>query len=185
MKKAVAVLTVVAICGVTLRSQLLRVAAQAPPAPVIAVDTSKGTFMIETYPDQAPATVAHVVALVKRGFYDGQRVHRALPGFLVQFGDPQSRNLDARPMWGRGAAAASGIPVGVAEVSNKRTHRPGAVGLSHPGVPTAADSQIYVMLDRRPDLDGRYAVFGQVISGEDVPSSLDVGDLIVRVYLRD
>jgi cyclophilin family peptidyl-prolyl cis-trans isomerase len=184
MKKTAAALIAVAVCAVSLRSQRLPPPTQAAPAPIIAVDTAKGTFAIETYPAQAPVTVAHVVALVKKGFYDGQRVHRAA-GFLVQFGDPQTRNLDARPTWGRGPAAASGTPVGVAEVSSKRTHRPGAVGLSHPGVPAAADSQIYVMLDRRPDLDGRYVVFGHVISGEEVPSSLAVGDLIVRVYLRD
>jgi len=58
-------------------------------APVIVVETSKGTFEFETYPVEAPKTVAHVVDLVKRRFYDGQRLHRALPGFLVQWGDPR------------------------------------------------------------------------------------------------
>ena len=55
--------------------------------PIIVVETTKGTFEFETYPADAPKTVAHVVELVKRGFYDGQRVHRALPGFLVQWGE--------------------------------------------------------------------------------------------------
>ena len=57
--------------------------------PTIVVDTVKGTFEIETYPSDAPKTVAHVIDLVKSGFYDGQRIHRALPGFVVQWGDPQ------------------------------------------------------------------------------------------------
>jgi cyclophilin family peptidyl-prolyl cis-trans isomerase len=71
-------------------------------APVIVVDTSKGTFEFETYPADAPKTVAHVVALVKRGFYDGQRVHRELPGFLVQWGDPRSRDTAREDDLGRG-----------------------------------------------------------------------------------
>jgi hypothetical protein len=58
--------------------------------PVIVVETVKGTFAFETYPDDAPKTVEHVVRLVKRGFYNGQRIHRAVPGFLIQFGDPQT-----------------------------------------------------------------------------------------------
>jgi peptidyl-prolyl cis-trans isomerase B (cyclophilin B) len=181
--KAIAVLAVTLLCASGVRGQ------SAPPlrgpGPVIVVETSKGTFALATFPEHAPVTVAHVTALVRNGFYDGQRVHRAVPGFLVQFGDPQTRDLNARSLWGRGTAAASGKPVGVAEISSKRTHRPGAVGLSHPGNPAAADSQMYVALDRRPDLDGRYALFGQVISGDDVPSTLEVGDLIIRVYTRD
>ena len=68
-------------------------AAQAAAGPVIVVETTKGTFAFETYPREAPKTVAHVVALVRRGFYDGQRVHRAIPGFLVQWGDPRSRDI--------------------------------------------------------------------------------------------
>src|SRR2546423_1255898 len=73
--------------------------------PVIVVETTQGTFAFETYPRDAPKTVAHVVALVRRGFYDGQRVHRAVPGFLVQWGDPQSRDLPKAADWGRGPAA--------------------------------------------------------------------------------
>ena len=66
--------------------------AQQPRGPVIVVETTKGAFEFETYPNDAPKTVAHIVDLVKRGFYDGQRVHRAIPGFVIQWGDPQSRD---------------------------------------------------------------------------------------------
>ena len=85
--------------------------AQNQAAPVIVVETSKGAFAFETYPDEAPKTVAHIVDLVKRGFYDGQRVHRAVPGFVVQWGDPQSRDLSKEALWGRGPGAASGTAV--------------------------------------------------------------------------
>src|SRR5881296_2706711 len=76
--------------------------------PVLVVETSKGTFEIETYPNEAPKTVAHVVDLVKRGFYDGQRFHRVAPGFVIQWGDPQSQDTTKEADWGRGAAASSG-----------------------------------------------------------------------------
>ena len=163
------------------------VSGQSPPAvnaPVIVVETTKGTFSIETFPTDAPLTVAHIVNLVKSHFYDGQRVHRAIPGFVVQFGDPQSRDTSKRAVWGRGAAAASGTPIGAAEISKKRLHVEGAVGVSHMGDPRKADSQIYVALRKQPALDGQYAVFGQVIQGIEVPSMLEVGDVIVRVSVK-
>jgi peptidylprolyl isomerase len=153
--------------------------------PVIVVETSKGTFAFETYPREARRTVAHVVALVRRGFYDGQRVHRAIPGFLAQWGDPQSRDADKEADWGRGSGASSGEPIGVAEISKKRLHVAGAVGMAHPGRPAAADSQMYVTLAARSDLDGYYTVFGQVIDGADVPGRLQRGDVITRMYLRE
>ncbi len=153
-------------------------------APVIVVETSKGSFSFETFPSEAPLTVAHIVELVRNRFYDGQRVHRALPGFLVQFGDPQTKDRASRPLWGRGAGAASGKPVGVAEITTKRTNRKGAVGVAHPGNPAKADSQIYITLANRPGLDGQYAVIGQIVDGSGVPALLEVGDMITRVFVK-
>jgi peptidyl-prolyl cis-trans isomerase B (cyclophilin B) len=153
--------------------------------PILVVETSRGSFTVQTFPRDAPKTVAHIVALARQGFYDGQRIHRALPGLLVQFGDPQSRDLTKRDVWGRGAAASSGTPIGISEVSTRLLHQPGAVGVAHMGEPAKADSQIYVMLDRRPELDGLYTIFARVIEGQDVPASLRGGDEIVRVYVRN
>jgi peptidyl-prolyl cis-trans isomerase B (cyclophilin B) len=153
--------------------------------PIVVVETSKGSFEIEMFPEDAPKSVAHVIDLVKRGFYDGQRVHRALPGFLVQWGDPRSRDPAQESEWGRGAAASSGTPVGAAELSKKRSHTTGAVGLAHPGNPAQADSQLYVTLADRPELNGRYAVIGRVIAGDEVPARLERGDLILRMSVRE
>ena len=69
-------------------------------APVLVVETVKGTFEIETYPVEAPKTVEHIVALAQRRFYNGLRVHRVEPGFVVQFGDPQSRDMTRRSLVG-------------------------------------------------------------------------------------
>jgi peptidyl-prolyl cis-trans isomerase B (cyclophilin B) len=153
--------------------------------PVVVVETSKGTFAFETYPEEAPKTVAHIVDLVKQGFYDGQRIHRAVPGFVVQWGDPRSKDPALESEWGLGPEASSGTPIGVSEMTKKRTHTEGAVAVAHPGLPSQADSQIYVTLANRPDLNFKYTVFGHVIEGADVPSHLDRGDVIRRMFLRE
>jgi peptidyl-prolyl cis-trans isomerase B (cyclophilin B) len=152
--------------------------------PVIVVDTVKGTFAFETYPADAPKTVEHVVRLVKKGFYNGQRVHRAVPNFVVQMGDPQTRDMTKREWWGRGDRAGSGTPVGAAEISKKRLHTAGAVAMAHAGDPAQADAQFYVTLAAKPALNGKYAVFGRVIEGLDVPAKLRVGDMIKKVSIR-
>jgi len=175
-RKIAAVSIALLFASVILRAQL---------GPVIVVETTKGAFAFETYPNEAPKTVEHVVQLVRDSFYDGQRFHRALPGFIVQWGDPRSTDVNREADWGRGDAASSGKPIGAPEISKKRTHTKGAVGMAHPGDPAKADSQIYVTLSDRPDLDGRYTVFGHLIAGADVPSRLQRGDLILRVYVRE
>jgi cyclophilin family peptidyl-prolyl cis-trans isomerase len=158
-------------------------AAPSPGAgPIISVETEKGTFEFETYPNEAPRTVKHIVALVNKRFYNGQRVHRVVPGFVVQMGDPASRDMTKKAEWGRGG---SGTPIGVAEFSKTRTHVLGAVAMAHAKDATKADSQFYVTLAPQPRLDGQYAVFGKIMSGMDVVQKLAVGDRIVRVTVRE
>lgn len=152
---------------------------------LIVVETSKGSFLLETFPDEAPVSVAHFTDLVSSGFYDGQRIHRVEPGLVVQFGDPRSREVDLREVWGRGAGAGGGTMVGAAELAGRLSHTLGTVGLAHMGVPAKADSQIYITLADRPDLDGRYAIVGRLVAGHDVLSRLQVGDVITRMYVRD
>jgi cyclophilin family peptidyl-prolyl cis-trans isomerase len=145
-------------------------------AQVIVIETVKGTIEFQIYPKDAPKTVEHVVALVKRNFYNGLRVHRVEPGFVVQFGDPQTRDMTKRDRWGTGG---SGRPVGAAEM--KRTHTAGAVAMAHGGDPAKADAQMYITLSPQPRLDKNYVVFGQVTSGMDVVRKLAVGDVIRRI----
>jgi peptidyl-prolyl cis-trans isomerase B (cyclophilin B) len=152
--------------------------------PVVVVETARGAFEFETYPDDAPKTVASFLALVKKGFYNGQRFHRVVSGFVIQAGDPQTRDMTKRATWGRGEAAGSGRPIGVAEFSKKHLHTKGAVAMAHAGDAALADSQFYVTLAAVPRLDGKYAVFGHVISGAEVPATIQVGDVIKRVYVK-
>lgn len=162
---------------------------QSPPAPtspgagpVIVVETVKGTFEFETYPNEAPKTVARIVELVQKRFYNGQRVHRVEQNFVVQFGDPTTRDMTKERDWGR---MGSGTPVGVAEITKTRTHVAGAVAMAHAGDASKADSQMYITLSRQPSLDGKYTVFGKVISGMDVVGKLAVTDRIIRITVRE
>ena len=147
----------------------------------IVLDTAKGSIEIETYPEEAPRTVARIVELVKAGFYDGQRFHRADPNFLIQIGDPASRDVTRQDWWGR---AGSGKSIGIAEITKKRTHVRGAVGMGHSGDPKGADSQFYITLRPAPELDGKYTVFGRVIAGMDVVLRMQRGDLLTRAYVK-
>ena len=159
------------------------IAAQTSPGagPVIVVETEKGTFEFETYPNEAPKTVAHIIELVNKRFYNGLRFHRVVRGFVVQVGDPQTRDMTKRENWGR---MESGKPVGAAEFSKLRTHVKGAVALAHNGNASTADSQFYVCLADTHRLDGQYTVFGKVISGMDVLPKIVEADRVVRVTVK-
>jgi cyclophilin family peptidyl-prolyl cis-trans isomerase len=152
--------------------------------PVIVIETAKGTIEFETYPEDAPKTVAYFLNLVRRGYYNGQRFHRVEPNFVIQMGDTQTRDMTKRELWGRGPASGSGKPVGAAEFSKKRTHKKGAVGMAHGGNAALADGQFYITLSASPSLDGRYAVFGQVVAGSEVMSTIEVGDVVKRVSVK-
>jgi cyclophilin family peptidyl-prolyl cis-trans isomerase len=152
--------------------------------PIIVVETAKGTFEFETYPEDSPKSVEHILALVKRNFYNGQRVHRVEKGVVVQWGDSRTRDMTKQDLWGRSGGGGSGRPIGVTEFSKKRLHIRGAVGLAHANDATQADSQIYVILRKAPSLDGKHVVIGKVISGLDVVEKLQVTDIIKRMSVR-
>ncbi len=160
--------------------------AQKPPAgpapgPVVVLETSKGNIVIETYPSEAPKTVENFLALVKSAFYNRQHFHRVEKGFVAQIGDPGSKDLKLKDDWGK---RGSGKAIGVAEISKKLNHKTGAVGMAHAGDPTKADSQFYITLAPKKTLDGKYAVFGQVIEGMAVAQKLEVGDTMKRAYIK-
>jgi cyclophilin family peptidyl-prolyl cis-trans isomerase len=162
--------------------------ATATPLPVVVFETTKGSFEVEFYPNEAPKSVEHILTLVRRNFYNGLRIHRFVPGFVVQFGDPQTRDMTKKAYWGAGG---SGRTIGAAEISAKRPHKLGAVALAYDDRfgPTAADSQMYICIngpDRYASLvQGKYAVIGQVVKGMEVVQQLRVLDIIRRASLRE
>jgi len=153
--------------------------------PVLVLETMKGTIEIETYPNEAPKSVEHILALAKRNFYNGQRIQRIIPNQAVQFGDPQTRDMTKQQWWGRGFDSGSHQSIGVGEFSKKRLQKIGAVSLAHPGDPREADRQMLIALSMQQKWNGQYAVIGQVISGMDVVRKLQVTDRIVRVTIQE
>lgn len=168
----------VSVCGAVLP------AGQTSPGagPVVVLETEKGVIEVETYPDEAPKTVAQVVGLVKRNFYNGLRFHRAEPNFVVQIGDPQTRNMQMQDWWGR---TGSGKPIGVAELSKKRKHLRGSVAMAHSGDARYADSQFYIVMRPAPELDGKHVVFGRVIKGMEVVGRIQKADRLKRAYVKE
>ena len=150
--------------------------------PVVVLETAKGAIEIETYPEDAPKTVENFLSLVKRGFYNGLRFHRAEPNFVIQIGDPQTRDMSKQASWGSGT---SGKPIGVAELSKKRRHGIGAVGMGHSGSAKDASSQFYITLRAAPTLDGKYVVFGRVIKGMDVAAKIQKTDVLKRASVKE
>jgi cyclophilin family peptidyl-prolyl cis-trans isomerase len=158
-------------------------AASPGAGPIVVVETERGTFEFETYPSEAPKTVARILELVRKRFYNGQRFHRVEPKFVIQVGDPASRDFARKAEWGTGG---SGKTVGDGEFSKLRTHVRGAVALAHPepGHARDGDSQFYITLSPAHHLDGSFTVFGKVIAGMDVVTRIGVGDRISRVSVK-
>ncbi len=159
-------------------------AQQASPAagPTVVLETAKGTIEFETYPDDAPRTVGAILELVRKNFYNGQRFHRVEPNFMIQIGDPKSRDMSLREWWGR---AGSGKPIGVSEISRKRRHVKGVVAMANSGSPKDADSQFYITLRATPELDSKHTVFGKVIKGLDVAAKIQKADVLKKASVRE
>jgi peptidyl-prolyl cis-trans isomerase B (cyclophilin B) len=161
--------------------------AKPAPGPVLVVDTVKGVIEIEMYPAEAPKSVARIIELANKGFYRGQRIHWVQPG-VVQFGDPQSRDMTKEKTWGIGGSGPrNGIrPIGVAEISKRRFER-GMVGLAYRESQKAedGDSQMFIWLGLpNPALNGKYAIIGHVVKGLAVADKLEKADTIKNVTVK-
>jgi peptidyl-prolyl cis-trans isomerase B (cyclophilin B) len=154
---------------------------KAAAAPVLVFETEKGTFEIETYPQHAPKTVAHIVGLVQKRFYNGLRVHRVVKNFVVQLGDPLTRDMSKKAEWG---TSGSGKAIGVAEFGKGLKHAVGVVSMAHKGDPVGADSQFFIVIGPASHLDGRHQIWGRISSGMDVVNKLAVPDRIIRATVK-
>lgn len=163
---------------VWLAAQTARPAATTDP--VFVLETVKGVVEIRLFKADAPKSVDHVLELIRRSFYRGQRFHRVTAS-LVQWGDPQSRDMTRKDYWGNGG---SGRAINAFELVKKYSHRRGMVGLAHSGNPMAADSQLYIMKTPSPSLDGKHAIVGQVTAGMAVVDKIAVPDLIKQAYIK-
>jgi peptidyl-prolyl cis-trans isomerase B (cyclophilin B) len=147
--------------------------------PVVELEVkNRGSVYVELYPKAAPKTSSAFLYLVREGFYDQTYFHRRVADFVVQGGDPLSRDrpLDD-PELGTGGPEWT-VP---GEFSRELHHERGTLGLARaPSDPDSGGSQFYVCLSNQPTLDGQYAIFGHVVQGMNIVDQIQVGDRIVK-----
>jgi len=140
-------------------------------SPQAYIDTSKGTVQIELAVLDAPRTVANFVSLVRKNYFRGVQLHRVVPDFVVQDGDPRGD--------GEGGPGYT-----IRDEINQRPYLRGAVGMALDWADTGG-SQFFITHSPQPHLDGRYTVFGQVVAGMDVVDRLQQWDTINTIRVWD
>ena len=132
------------------------------------VKTKFGEMELVLFPDLAPKHVESFLKLAQSGFYNGTIFHRVIPGFMIQGGDPTTKDPANRSKYGTGGPGYT-IP---AEF-NRVIHEKGIVSAARTADPDSAGSQFFIVVDKAPHLDGQYTVFGEVVKG------IEVVDIIV------
>ncbi len=139
----------------------------ASPAPHVMLKTKFGEMEIVLFPDLAPKHVESFLKLAKSGFFNGTIFHRIIPGFMIQGGDPLTKDPANRSRYGTGGPGYT-LP---AEF-NKVVHEKGILSAARTADPNSAGSQFFIMVDKAPHLDGQYTVFGEVVKGVEVADTI-------------
>lgn len=126
------------------------------------IETKFGNIELRFFPDVAPNHVNNFLELAKKGFYDGTTFHRVIPGFMIQGGDPNSKNLD-KSRHGQGGPGYT-----VKAEFNSKSHKRGTLSMARAANPDSAGSQFFICVADAPFLDRQYTVFGEVVSGMEV-----------------
>ena len=133
---------------------------------VAEVHTSAGEIDIRFFPDVAPNHVKNFIDLAEKGFYNGTKFHRVIPGFMIQGGDPNT--VSGSPStWGTGGSGKN-----IKAEFNSVKHKRGIVSMARSSSPNSASSQFFIMVADAPSLDNQYSVFGQVTKGMDVADKI-------------
>ena len=140
------------------------------------IETAKGTITAELFDTETPGTVTNFEKLANDGFYDGTRFHRVIPDFMIQGGDPLSRDPN-NPRVGTGGP---GYQIKCETHRNTHKHVGGTLSMAHAGKDTGG-SQFFVCHAPQPHLDGKHTVFGQVTSGVEVVDAIRQGDVIESI----
>jgi peptidyl-prolyl cis-trans isomerase B (cyclophilin B) len=135
--------------------------------------TSQGDFTIRFFNDRAPNHVKNFIDLAASGFYDGTLFHRVIRDFVIQGGDPLTKDPKNAFIWGNaGKTDAKGNPVTLKPEFNDTSHKRGIVSMARSSAPDSASSQFFVVLKDYPSLDRQYTAFGEVAKGMDVVDRL-------------
>ncbi len=135
---------------------------------VAVLETDKGRIVVRFRADKAPKHVANFKDLVGRKFYDGTRFHRCIPGFMIQGGDPNSKDLAKAGQWGTGGFVENGSERQVDLEPSDLMHKRGVLSAARSQDPNSASSQFFLMHKDSSFLDGQYSAFGEIVSGIEV-----------------
>ena len=128
--------------------------------PGVMIDTEFGQMEIRFFPDKAPRHVENFIKLARSGFYDGTIFHRVIPGFMIQGGDPNTKDKTNRALYGMGGPGYT-----VDAEFNDRPHVRGILSMARSQDPDSAGSQFFIVVADSTFLDGKYSVFGEVVDG--------------------
>lgn len=131
-------------------------------------NTTKGSFTVEFFESQAPKTVANFIKLAKSGFYSGVKFHRVIKGFMIQGGDPLTKDDSKMNIWGTGGPGYTFAD----EITDKNKNDVGTIAMANAG-PNTNGSQFFINVNANNFLDTKHTVFGHVISGMDVVSMIE------------
>ena len=139
-------------------------------------ETSRGSITAELFDEEVPGTVANFEKLANDGFYDGTRFHRVIDTFMIQGGDPYSRDPGDR----RTGTGGPGYTIKCETHRNTHHHVAGTLSMAHAGKDTGG-SQFFICHSPQPHLDGQHTVFGQVTDGQDVVDAIRKNDQITSI----
>src|SRR5512143_159417 len=134
--------------------------------PRAVIETKFGEMEIEFLPDKTPGHVKNFLDLARKGFYDGTTFHRVIPGFMIQGGDPNSKNPD------KSSHGMGGPGFTIKAEFNAKPHKRGILSMARAASPDSAGSQFFICVADAPFLDRQYTVFGEVVSGMEVADKI-------------
>jgi len=136
----------------------------------VIIKTDFGSIKFSLLPDIAPETVRNFVTLTKNGFYDGTLFHRVIPGFMIQGGDPNTKDSNKKRQWGMGGPGHN-----IKAEFSSRSHLEGIVSMARATDPNSAGSQFFIVTsdNHTEALDRQYTVFGKVTEGMDVAHKIE------------
>lgn len=136
-------------------------------APRALITTKFGEMELIFFPELAPKHVESFLKLAKKGFYNGTLFHRVIPGFMIQGGDPNTKDPSKRHLYGMGGPGYT-----VPAEFNRIPHERGILSAARSADPDSAGSQFFIMVGKAPSLDGQYTVFGEVVKGIEVADKI-------------
>lgn len=131
------------------------------------IETKFGNMTLKFFPDVAPGHVKNFIDLAKSGFYDGTIFHRVIPGFMIQGGDPLTKDPAKRAAYGTGGPGYT-----IKAEFNDKPHKRGVLSMARTSDPNGAGSQFFICVKDSPFLDRQYTVFGEVVSGIEVADKI-------------